>query len=63
MATHNIQKSKITKVGYINKEGYPAGFSFCCKGIENSVGYFKDLKNGVELYGGYTIEELKGMCK
>ena len=63
MVIHNIPKLKITKVGLLDKEGNPTGFSFCGKGVENSVGVFKDPENGIELYGGYTIEELKEMCK
>lgn len=53
----NIQKCKITKVGYLDKDGNLSGFIFDGQGKEGTVGIHYS-STGENLYGGYTESEL-----
>ena len=55
----NIPKLGMAVIGSFNEEVKPIGWLFDGKGHPNSVGYYNDIERGIELYGGYTIAELK----
>jgi hypothetical protein len=54
-----IPKLKIDMIGVFDDEGKPINWKFDGSSHPYSVGVYIDLVNGIELYGGYTIEELK----
>tara|TARA_R110000787_G_scaffold272587_1_gene380061 strand:- start:464 stop:676 length:213 start_codon:yes stop_codon:yes gene_type:complete len=60
---HLAPKLIITTIGNFDAEGKPVWWQFDGSSHSNSVGKYIDYEKGIELYGGYTIEELKKICK
>ena len=53
-------KAIIKRIGTINERGQPVNFEFDCMNVVPGVRICND---GVILWGGYTVEELKIMIK
>jgi hypothetical protein len=55
---HLAPKLIITTIGSFDNEGKPTLWQFDGSSHPNYVGVYIDLEKRIELYGGYTIEEL-----
>jgi hypothetical protein len=56
---HLAPKLLIETIGGFDDEGKLINWKFDGSSHPHSVGVYIDLEKGIELYGGYTIEELK----
>ena len=54
-----IPKLKIDIIGSFDFEGKAINWTFYGSSHPHSVGVYIDLEKGIELYGGYTLTELK----
>jgi hypothetical protein len=54
----DVPKLKITKVGSFNDKGEPTHWAFDGSSHPQSSGFYVDFGKGIELFNGYTIEEL-----
>ena len=60
MSTEHLAPKLIIKtIGSFDNDGKPVKWTFDGSCHSNSFGVYIDLEKGIELYGGYTIEELK----
>jgi hypothetical protein len=60
---HLAPKLTITTIGSFDTEGKPTLWQFDGFYHFNSIGLYIDLEKGIQLYGGYTIGELKRIYK